>query len=200
MGDNSRGGAIGSRDPEARRAALLDAALVEFSRHGLAGARTSAIAARAGVNKQLISHHFGGKQGLYRALVDRWLEAESGYGGEDAPLADVVAAYARSAAEDADLHRLVVRASIDGDATGAGIAEADIDDMRRRQEAGEVGRDLDPGFVLLALQAIVAAALVFPDDARRVTGGLDPDSPEFAAWHTDQLRRLLERLASHEPY
>lgn len=193
MGDTAPNGDIGPRDPEARRAALLDAALVEFARHGLAGARTSAIAARAGVNKQLISHHFGGKEGLYRALVDRWLEAESGYGGEDIPLTDVVAAYARSAAEDSDLHRLVIRQSIDGEATEAGISEADVEDMRRRQETGEIGGDLDPGFVLLALQAVAAAAVVFPDDARHVTG-LEPDSPEFAAWHSDQLRRLVERL------
>jgi TetR/AcrR family transcriptional regulator len=194
MGDSPARGGIGTRDPEARRAALLDAALVEFARHGLAGARTSAIAARAGVNKQLISHHFGGKEGLYRALIDRWLEAESSYGGDGAPLADLVTAYARSAAEDADLHRLVVRASIDGEATGAGLTDADVDAMRRRQEAGEVGRDLDPGFILLALQAVVAAGIVFPDDARRVSS-LEPDSPEFAAWHADQLRRLIERLA-----
>jgi AcrR family transcriptional regulator len=194
MGDRPSGGGIGPRDPEARRTALLDAALVEFARHGLAGARTSAIAARAGVNKQLISHHFGGKEGLYRALIDRWLEAESDYGGDDTPLADVAAAYARSAAEDSDLHRLVVRASIDGEATGAGIADADVEDMRRRQAAGEVGGDLDPGFVLLALEAIAAAGVVFPDDARRVTG-LEPGSPEFAAWHAEQLRRLVERLA-----
>jgi TetR/AcrR family transcriptional regulator len=194
MGDSPPERDIGPRDPEARRTALLDAALVEFARHGLAGARTGAIAARAGVNKQLISHHFGGKEGLYRALIDRWLEAESDYGGDDTPLADVVAAYARSAAEDSDLHRLVVRASIDGEVTGAGIAEADVEDMRGRQAAGEIGGDLDPEFVLLALEAIAAAGVVFPDDARRVTG-LEPDSPEFAAWHAEQLRRLVARLA-----
>ncbi len=194
MDDKGSDGGIGPRDPEARRTALLDAALVEFARHGLAGARTSAIAARAGVNKQLISHHFGGKEGLYRALIDRWLEAESDYGGDDTPLADVITAYVRSAADDSDLHRLVVRASIDGEATGAGIADADVDDMRRRQAAGEVGGDLDPGFVVLALEAIAAAGVVFPDDARRVSG-LEPDSPEFAAWHAEQLRRLVARLA-----
>jgi TetR/AcrR family transcriptional regulator len=104
------------------------------------------------------------------------------------------AAYARSAAEDRDLHRLVVRESIDGKATGAGIADADVEGMRRRQVEGEIGGDLDPGFVLLALQAIAAAPVVFPDDVRRVTG-LEPDSPEFVAWQTEQLRRLVERLA-----
>jgi len=194
MGDTPPGRDIGPRDPEARRAALLDAALVEFARHGLAGARTSAIAARAGVNKQLISHHFGGKEGLYRALIERWLEAESEYGGDAMQLADVAAAYARSAAEDSELHRLVLRASIDGEATGAGITDADVEGMLRRQAAGEIGGDLDPRFVLLALQAITAAPVVFSDDARRLTG-LELDSPEFVAWHTEQLRRLVERLA-----
>ena len=50
----------------------LDAAVVEFSEHGFSGARISAIAARAGVNQQLISYYFDGKEGLYRALQDRW--------------------------------------------------------------------------------------------------------------------------------
>jgi AcrR family transcriptional regulator len=45
--------------------------------------RTSAIAARAGVNKQLISHHFGGKDGLYAALVARWEADEAAYGVPD---------------------------------------------------------------------------------------------------------------------
>ena len=43
------------RDAERSRAALLDAAQIEFADHGLAGARVDAIAARAGLNKQLIS-------------------------------------------------------------------------------------------------------------------------------------------------
>jgi len=57
------------RDPERTRAALLDAALQEFAAKGRAGARVSEIAARAGVDKQLISYYFGGKDGLLEALV-----------------------------------------------------------------------------------------------------------------------------------
>src|SRR4029079_7171127 len=63
------------RDRERTRRALLDAALAEFSEEGFAGARVSAIATRAGVNKQLISYYFGGKQGLRDALVAEWLRA-----------------------------------------------------------------------------------------------------------------------------
>ena len=60
------------RDAERTRQALLDAALTEFAAKGRTGARVSEIAGRAGVNKQLISYYFGGKDGLYRALVEGW--------------------------------------------------------------------------------------------------------------------------------
>lgn len=50
------------------RGELLAAAAVEFGRHGLQGARVGAIVARAGVNERMIYHHFGGKDGLYRAV------------------------------------------------------------------------------------------------------------------------------------
>ena len=38
--------------------------IAEFSAKGFAGARVSEIAARAGVNQQLIAYYFDGKQGL----------------------------------------------------------------------------------------------------------------------------------------
>ncbi len=65
------------RDAERTRRALLDAALVEFADKGRAGARVSTIAARAGVNKQLISYYFGGKDGLYDAILARWYAEEA---------------------------------------------------------------------------------------------------------------------------
>jgi TetR/AcrR family transcriptional regulator len=49
---------------------LLAAARAEFSRHGAGGARTAAIAGRAGVNKQLLHYYFGTKQQLYRATLE----------------------------------------------------------------------------------------------------------------------------------
>ena len=49
------------------RARILDAALKEFSAHGLAGARTEQIASIAGVNKALLYYYFKSKRGLYAA-------------------------------------------------------------------------------------------------------------------------------------
>jgi TetR/AcrR family transcriptional regulator len=58
------------RDPAATRRKLLAAARRAFALHGLAGARVDEIAARAGVNKQLVYHYFGDKDALYLAVLE----------------------------------------------------------------------------------------------------------------------------------
>src|SRR5438874_6300225 len=63
------------RDPAATRKKLLMAARREFARSGLAGARVDEIAARAGVNKQLVYHYFGDKDALYLAVLE-WVYEE----------------------------------------------------------------------------------------------------------------------------
>jgi TetR/AcrR family transcriptional regulator len=63
------------RDPAATRKKLLTAARREFAANGLAGARVDDIAARAGVNKQLVYHYFGDKDALYLAVLE-WVYEE----------------------------------------------------------------------------------------------------------------------------
>ena len=58
------------RDPAATQEKLLTAARREFAQNGLAGARVDEIAARAGVNKQLVYHYFGDKDALYLAVLE----------------------------------------------------------------------------------------------------------------------------------
>src|SRR5256885_2067018 len=57
-------------NPEATRAAILEAALQEFATEGLAGARTDHIARAAGVNKALLYYYFQDKETLYGAALD----------------------------------------------------------------------------------------------------------------------------------
>jgi TetR/AcrR family transcriptional regulator len=52
------------------RAAILAAAAGIFAKSGLAGARTDAIAAAAGVNKALLYYYFTSKESLYEAVVE----------------------------------------------------------------------------------------------------------------------------------
>ncbi len=52
------------------RQRILEAAIHEFSEHGLAGARTSTIAAAAHVNKALLYYYFQDKEALYSAALE----------------------------------------------------------------------------------------------------------------------------------
>jgi len=62
---------LGSRgQPEESRAAILKAAVSEFADHGVAGARTDAIAQAAHVNKALLYYYFKDKDALYEAVLD----------------------------------------------------------------------------------------------------------------------------------
>ena len=62
---------LGSRRrPEQTRDAILQAAIQEFARYGIAGARTDAIARAARVNKALLYYYFKDKQTLYGAAMD----------------------------------------------------------------------------------------------------------------------------------
>jgi TetR/AcrR family transcriptional regulator len=56
------------------RAAILAAAERVFAESGLAGARTDAITAAAGVNKALLYYYFQSKERLYEAVVENHLE------------------------------------------------------------------------------------------------------------------------------
>jgi len=67
---------MGTRgQPVESRAAILQAAAHEFAEHGIAGARTDAIAKEAKVNKALLYYYFRDKETLYAAVLE---EAFSG--------------------------------------------------------------------------------------------------------------------------
>lgn len=57
--------------PEVRQAAILDAALAEFARHGFADARVEDIARGAAVSKGTVYLYYPTKQALFEALVRR---------------------------------------------------------------------------------------------------------------------------------
>jgi AcrR family transcriptional regulator len=52
------------------KAVLLEAAAGEFAKNGPKGTRIQDIVAAAGVNERMIYHHFGSKDGLYRAVIE----------------------------------------------------------------------------------------------------------------------------------
>lgn len=72
------------------RLAILEAARAEFGERGYAGARIGRIAARAGLNKQLIYYYFGSKAGLHAAATSDGPAVDPGPVRADTPAPDVV--------------------------------------------------------------------------------------------------------------
>lgn len=185
-----------ARDAERTRSALLDAAVVEFGAKGLAGARVDVIAARAGVNKQLISYYFGGKQGLYDAILERWYAQEREFDKPGTSLVELVLRYLDTGRTARDLTRMFLRETLDQDPAEISheLVNDELDRLRARQQAGEIGADLDPAFVLLFLQAMVVSGVIFPGEAKRLTG-VDPSSDAFYDRAREQVSKIIERLA-----
>jgi AcrR family transcriptional regulator len=57
------------RNPEATRQDILDAAVREFSHHGLAGGRIDRIADQTRTSKRMIYYYFGSKEELYQQAL-----------------------------------------------------------------------------------------------------------------------------------
>lgn len=66
-----------SRDPEATRKALLDAAEAEFNADGFHGTDTNRIARRASYAPQTFYRHFEDKTAIFVAVYERWWRSEA---------------------------------------------------------------------------------------------------------------------------
>jgi AcrR family transcriptional regulator len=182
------------RDPERTRARILEAAAAEFGAKGYAATRTTDIAARAGVNKQLISYYFGGKEGLYKELATSWHSSAAEMASEDQPLDEVLASFVATTLTDQG--RLWAWSNLTGDTppTDEAFLRTQVDQLRARQAAGELPADLDPGLLLLALMAAASAPLTLRHTAGQITGE-DPATPEFAQKYAEQLSLLVRHLS-----
>ncbi|GAA4103754.1 hypothetical protein GCM10022248_91600 [Nonomuraea soli] len=179
------------RDAERTKARILEAAVEEFGAKGFAGARVSEIAARAGINKQLISYYFGGKEGLYQHVVAQWRGHESAFAEPGQDLGTLIASYVRANAANPDFGRLMVWEGLGEAPPDPAFVEEmrrNVDELRQRQEAGELPGDVDPGAAMIAMFAMSAAGVVFPQLAQAVTG---LGREEFGEFYAEQMARLV---------
>ena len=58
------------RDPDRTRERIIEAATAEFARYGYDGARVDRIVQRAKISKNLLYHHFGGKEPLFIKVME----------------------------------------------------------------------------------------------------------------------------------
>ncbi|MFI7678595.1 TetR/AcrR family transcriptional regulator [Actinophytocola sp. NPDC049390] len=187
------------RDPERTKARIVEAAVEEFSAKGFAGARVSEIARRAGVNQQLIAYYFDGKEGLYRELARRWREYEAEAFPDDMAADELIKGYVRVSVGNRHGSRLLAWEGLgDSGRDGEDPDEArardtrlrhEVEQLRKRQEAGELDDRLDPAALHLIMTAAANALTVYPQLARGVFGD-DGSSPEVVEHFAEQLALL----------
>ncbi|HEY2106975.1 MAG TPA: TetR/AcrR family transcriptional regulator [Candidatus Binataceae bacterium] len=175
------------RDLHRTRSRLIAAAASEFAAKGLAGARTCAIARRAGVDERMIFYCFKSKEGLYREVLRQTLTTK----------ADLVESDPGDNFTDALINGFgSARANVSGlrmwqwEALGGGrrklaaeqerrkLIQAEVARLHRAKARGELPADVDQEMLLLVSFALRIFPLALPQLTWLVTG-LDPLDPEF---------------------
>jgi AcrR family transcriptional regulator len=120
------------------QAAAADGCPFGRSRHtSFAGACVSEIAARAGVNQQLIAYYFDDKEGLYREIGRRWRAYEAHTMPDELDFAETIKRYVQASADPHMGGRLLA---------WQGLADSGADDQEaqernaRFQHAAELRR------------------------------------------------------------
>ncbi|MGA2244996.1 MAG: TetR/AcrR family transcriptional regulator [Verrucomicrobiota bacterium] len=196
MSQNGQVSVNNTRDPDATRARILAAALVEFAAHGFAGARVDAIARRARGNKRMLYHYFGNKEALFRAVMRHkmaqrraWSVAISNDPAERLPF------WFKNACEDPDWVRLLLWEALQRPAKlihgkERRAASADwLDRMRQRQRSGQMTTAADPRHLALAMQSLTMFPAAFPQLVRLATGR-SLDDPGFQHGYQKFLRKF----------
>jgi len=191
---------LGSRGrPEQSRAAILQAAVREFSQEGVAGARTDAIARAAKVNKALLYYYFKDKEALYGAVLDQVFGGLIACVGEvlsrDLPPREKIIAYAGAHFDYVASHPLYPRI-VQGEMMGAGRGSANhlerivkryfrplfgrvAEVLKTGQTAGEF-RPVDPMHFVPSMIAVIVFYFTSAP-VMRLMSGKDPMSPALVA-------------------
>jgi AcrR family transcriptional regulator len=198
-----------SGDAPSTREALIAAATELFAEQGYSGTSVEQIAQRAGANKAMVSYHFGGKEALYRtilettfgAVAERLVEIRDGFTDPEQGLRDVVAAIAAATTRHPSLPALVIREVVSG---GRHVDDellprflAIFGAVAKIVDAGVRGgtfRPVDPRYTHLS----VVGSLFFyfgtePFRRRLVAQGLVPGDPPFET--AEYVRHVQELMA-----
>lgn len=198
-------------NPEATRAAILNAALQEFAQEGVAGARTDAIAKAAGVNKALLYYYYKDKEALYGAVLDHVFsglyERLSGVLDQDLPAREKILAYAAAhfdyIATSPLFPRVVLGEMMHGGRRVSPHLEHVVtsyfrpllarlmavfaDGMAKRQI-----REVDPQNFMLSMVAMNVFYFASAEFQRTMNAGVDPLSPERIAARRAAVLDILD--------
>jgi len=188
-----------TRNRERSQQRLFEAAFKEFAAKGFAGARVDVIARQAGINKRMLYHYFGDKEGLFREVLRRKVAQRQAWGEAtpDDPRASLTYWF-ELACKDPDWIRLLEwealqfgqKRLIDEPNRHRAIKAA-VQRITSRQRRGHLSRHFDARQMLLAMTALTWFPLAFPQLTRLITG----QTISHSRFRSEQ-RKCLEQIAS----
>jgi TetR/AcrR family transcriptional regulator len=156
-----------TRNPEATRAAILDAAEEVFLKKGYGNTAMSEVATRAGVTKSLIHHHFGSKDELwteikvrrFQTYMEGQLEMLEGAEPSEELLRDSITYYFRYLQDNPELVRILAWMFLERDeiclAMDKELHQVGVAKLREAQELGQVRGDVDARFILFTFLGMI---------------------------------------------
>jgi TetR/AcrR family transcriptional regulator len=185
---------------------ILAAALRSFADRGYEGTTTAGVAREAGVTQPLVHHHFGSKEGLWRAAMDRLFSEVRLFTAIDRSLPptegllQVVERFVRLHASRPELSRIIAR---EGNSPGprltylidhylgAQLREI-VATLKGEQAAGSIDPTIRPELLVFLVSG--AAAHLFDVAAlARQSLGIDAGAPRTRDDFVALVRSLLER-------
>src|SRR5882724_1304017 len=187
----------GARNPQQTQQRILEAALQEFAAKGFAGARVDVIAQRAAINKRMLYHYFGDKEGLFREVLRRKIaERQAWNAATPEQPAEYLPLLFDLACNDADWIRLLEWEALRGgekpvidEVERRAAAARGVERIRRRQASGHLSGEFDPRHVLLAIIGLTMYPVAFPQLTRLITGR-DVSDPVFQKERREFLRKF----------
>ena len=198
--DHAEGKSVRVRNSRATKDKIAQAALKEFTEKGYGGTSISMVARRAGISKQLLSHHFRTKEDLFREVHDMRFRENVPPDLAFVEPVDVMAERFRARAQDIDYVRFLTweaASAKDSEVPGRDarlnriIEKASA--IRDMQRQGKIPPTLDHKLMQLAITSLATYPLAFRQITRLITGR-DPTDEQFqSAWYRflQELGRLL---------
>ena len=200
-----------ARDADQTRRGILAAAAAEFSEKGYAGARVDDIAARTRTTKRMIYYYFGGKEGLYAAVLEEayggMRDAEAALRLDDLPAAEGVRRLVETTFDHHAAHPEFVRL-VSGENIEAARTVLASPTIRARNAAvvgavgallrrGEAEGAFRPGVDPLDLHMLISAFCFYRVSNRhtlRAIFGEDPTAPARAEAHRRMVVEAVLRF------
>ena len=188
---------MATRDAEATKARIFEAATVEFAAYGIAGARVDRIAQNAQANKQLIYAYFGDKRKLFYKVLDQTMVQVAEMVSTDITDLDRwVDEHIDYHAKHPELLRLLMWESLEvspedtcrseARAERYGVKKQKIADA---QTQGLARKDIPPAYLLTLLMSMINYSMMMPQ-VRGLIFGADFDAEALRAYTKDAVKRI----------